>query len=414
MKRREILKLAGGAAALSPASHLLAAEAAASVSTGQFPDRDAFFFPADVCYLDSGTMHPISRGAKAALDQYVLNRTVQRGRPSSFGFDDDLVREKFARLINADASEVAYVQSTTAGETLILQALGLPLKGAHVVTDTLHFFGSMPNYGELARNGVEVTWLRAKEGRILIEDVERAVRKGTKLVAVSQVSTINGFEHDLKRVCEIAHARGALVYADIVHAAGCVPVDVKASGVDFAACASYKWLMGDFGLGFLYVRKDRQAELRPPHLGYYGLSAFTSHYLPLDPPGDQVVDYGRRQDAQGLFGIGTYSHTGLALLNHSLDYIQRLTVPAIQAHAQTLITHLKQELPKLGYELLTPLEAKTPMVACVMKDARKRLAAPLKEAGVRVTVGANRFRASVSVFNDMADVQRLLSALPRA
>lgn len=407
MNRRDVLRLAGAAASVTAAS-------SGGAASAPFPDRDAFFFPADLCYLDSGTMHPVSRGAKAALDRYISYRTVGRGRAPESGFDDDEVRAKFARLINADPTEIAFVQSTTAGENLILQALGLPARGAHVVTDTLHFFGSLPTYGELARNGVEVTWVKAtKDGRILIDDIEKAVRKGTRLVALSQVSTINGFEHDLKRVCEIAHANGALVYADIVHAAGCVPVDVRATGVDFAACSSYKWLQGDFGLGFLYVRRDRQAQLRPPQLGYYGLSAFTPHYLPYDPPGDQVVDYARRDDAQGLFGIGTYSHTGLALLNHSLDYIQRLTVPAIQAHAQALITRLKDELPRLGHELLTPQDARTPMVACTLKDARKRLAGPLKDAGVRITLSANRFRVSVSVFNGMDDVDRLLAALPR-
>ena len=59
--------------------------------------------------------------------------------------------------------------------------------------------------------------------------MRRAVRPGTKLVALSLVSTINGFEHDLKAVCDIAHAAGAYVFADIIHAAGCVPLDLHAA-----------------------------------------------------------------------------------------------------------------------------------------------------------------------------------------
>ncbi|SEK87541.1 Selenocysteine lyase/Cysteine desulfurase [Roseateles sp. YR242] len=441
MKRRDVLRwagsasVAGGAAAAAggafASSAASAAASAAAPAQGPMPappataavtlpDRASFHYPADVCYLDAGTMHPISRGAQAALDAYVSYRTVGQGRPPSMGFDDDEVRGKFARLINAQPSEIAYVQSTTAGENLILQALGLPERGAHVVVDTLHFFGSLPTYGELARQGVDVTWLRPRDGRIPIEDIERAVRKGTRLVALSQVSTINGFEHDLRRVCEIAHAKGALVYADIVHAAGCVPVDVRATGVDFASCASYKWLMGDFGLGFLYVRKDRQALLRPRQLGYYALSAFAMHSLPFDPPEPPArgkaappVDYARRDDAQGLFGIGTYAHTGLALLNHSLDYLHRVGVAAIQSHALTLTARLKEELPRRGYALFTPPESRSPLVTCVLQDARKKLSAPLNEARVRITLSANRFRVSVSVFNTLDDIDQLLAALPR-
>src|SRR5690606_6570299 len=168
----------------------------------------------------------------------------------------------FARLINADPDEVAFVKSTTTAEHLVLDGLGLFEGRPHIVTDTLHFFGSFPLYEGLAERGARVTWLRPRDNRIVLEDLARAITPETKLVALSLVSTFNGFHHDLARVCELAHARGALVYADIIHAAGCVPVDVKASGVDFAACASYKWLMGDFGLGFIYARREAWARLR--------------------------------------------------------------------------------------------------------------------------------------------------------
>jgi selenocysteine lyase/cysteine desulfurase len=258
-----------------------------------------------------------------------------------------------------------------------------------------------------------VTWVRDRDGRIRIEDMKKAIRKGTKLVALSLVSTINGFEHDLKSVCDIAHANGALVYADIIHAAGCVPVDLHASGVDFAACATYKWLMGDFGLGFLYVRKDIQPQMKRVNYGYYGMSKFQPHIYPLDPPGGAIADYGFQENATGLFALGTHSHTVVAILNRSLDYIHSLGVREIQKHAQSLTDRLKKELPKRGYALMTPNESKTPMVACVCADARKSLSAPLKEANVKITSSTNRFRVSVSVFNGMDDIDRLMAVLPK-
>ncbi len=402
LTRREIL---AASAALPLTARSVAGQPAI---TGSLPDK-ASFFPTDQIYLDSGTQHPIGRPVRAAVDSYLAKRALDP-MAASYHLDEDGVRAKFARLINADPDEIAYVQSTTAGEHLILRALGIPSKGAHIVSDTLHFFGSFPLYEELAKQGCEVTWLRPVDGRIQIDDIERAVRKGTKLVALSLVSTFNGFEHDLKRVCEIAHARGALVYADIVHAAGCVPVDVKASGVDFAACASYKWLMGDFGLGFVYARKDRFPLLRRTQAGYYGVSSFTPHVYPLDPPGEAVADYGFFDSAMGHFSFGTYSHMGVAALSASLDYILELGVERIQAHAQPLTVRLKQELPKLGYTLATPLETKTPMVTCVYEDAR-RLSAKLDPAKLRLALSRNRFRVSISVFNDMADIDRLLTAL---
>jgi selenocysteine lyase/cysteine desulfurase len=386
--------------------------ATAATAATALPAKSEFFV-GDGCYLDSGSIHPVSRGAREALERYLRFRTFAPDAPARKGFDEDEVRAKFAALIHAEPDEIALVQSTTAGENLVLQVLGLPAKGAHVVTDTLHFFGSLPIYAELEKAGVEVSWIAPREGRIDLDDIERAVRKGTKLVALSQVSTINGFEHDLKRVCEIAHAKGALVYADIVHAAGCVPVDVRATGVDFAACASYKWLMGDFGLGFLYVRKDLIPRLRPPYMGYHQIKSFTPHYLPGDPPGPGVASYSRFEGATGLFGQGTFSFGVAAMLNHSLDYLRALGVPAIQAHARTLTDRLKQELPRRGYPLYTPMESRTPLVACLLPNARQVLGQVLSDAKIRITLSGNRFRASVSVFNDMDDIERLLAALPK-
>jgi selenocysteine lyase/cysteine desulfurase len=377
-----------------------------------FPDKAAFF-PTDVTYFDSGSFHPISIGARAALDTYIARRSLDSSASNQQVEDTDVLA-KFARLVNADADEVAFVQSTTTGEQMVLRSLGIPQSGGHIVTDTLHFFGSLPLYEEMARQGMEVTWLKPRDGRISIEDMKRAVGKGTKLVALSAVSTFNGFQHDLRAVSDIAHANGALVYADIIHAAGCVPLDLHASGVDFAACASYKWLMGDFGLGFIYARKDVQPKLSRTNYGYYGIGKFEPHIYPLDPPGNDVADYAFDNNATGLFALGTHGEMVMSQLNYSLDYISRLGVSNIQAHAQTIVNRLKKELPQRGYPLLTPPEATTPLVTCLLPNARKILAPRLQAAKIRLTTGTNRFRVSVSVFNSMQDVDRLLSVLGKA
>ncbi|ASG24299.1 aminotransferase [Nitrospirillum viridazoti CBAmc] len=417
MTRRDVMLAAG---TLTMAEVVPAAVGAQTAPTGaskptlptRFPDK-ASFFPHDLVYLDSGSQHPVSTGAKAAVDTYLSKRMLD---PAAAHYDlpDDGVREKFARLVNADADDIAYVQSTTAGEQMVLRGLGLPKSGGHIVTDTLHFFGSLPLYEEMQRHGVEVTWVEPKDGRILLADLKQAIRKDTRLVALSLVSTINGFEHDLKAVCDLAHANGALVYADIIHAAGCVPVDLKGSGVDFAACASYKWLMGDFGLGFIYGTKAARAQLARTEYGYYGMSAFKPHIYPFDPPGEMIADYAYADTAEGTFAHGTHAHMVIAQLDHSLDYILGVGVAGIQAHAQDLIRRLKQELPKLGYSLMTPPEATTPLVTCAYENAREKLGAKLAAAKIKMTVSANRFRVTPSVFNDHTDIDRLLAALGHA
>ena len=395
-------------AAAAVAFHQAAARAATVTA---LPARAAFA-ATDIAYLDNGSQHPICLGAKAAVDAYFAKRMLDP-TAQSYKLDEDGLRAKFARLINAEPDEISFVQSTTAGEQAVIRALDLPDTGGHVVSETLHFFGSIPLYEDLAKRGVEVTWVRAVNGRIPLENIKAAIRKGTKLVALSQVSTVNGFEHDLKAVCDHAHTHGALVYADIIHAAGCVPFDVKASGVDFAACASYKWLMGDFGLGFLYVRKEVLPRLTRHNWGYYGISRLATHVYPLDAPGDAIADYDFSPDAGGAFAIGTHAHAVIAQLHHSLDWIAAIGIDAIQRHAQTLIAQLRAELPRRGYSVYTPAETRTPLLTVVLPDARRVLAAPMAQAKVSLTLSANRFRLTPSVQNDHDDIERFLAALPR-
>ena len=411
VSRRTFLTSAAAAPLVSLAARAgepTAAAAAPGVAIA-LPDRDQFPF-GGVTYLDSGSQHPASRGARAAIERYLEKRSLDP-TASSYELPEDAVREKFARLVGADADEVVYVPSTTAAEQMFVRGLGLPAAGEHIVTDTLHFFGSLPMYAELERRGCKVTWLRAKAGRIPLEDVRQALQKKTRLVALSLVSTFNGFEHDLKSVCEAAHAQGALVYADIIHAAGCVPLNLHDTGVDFAACATYKWLMGEFGLGFGYVAKHARDRLTRTEFGYYGLTDFTTHVYPFDTPSEHVVDYAYAPTAEGILAHGTHAHTVIAQLDHSLDYISTLGVERIQSHAHALTEHLKQELPKRGYSVITPAESRAPLVTCAYENARDRLAPRLKEANVKITVGQHRFRATPSVFNSHADIERLLDVL---
>lgn len=405
ISRRTLIK---AAAAVPTAA---AATAIAVPFDTALPARSAFI-SSGLAYLDNGSQHPIGIGARAAVDAWYAQRMADPGG-AGYTLPRDGVLAAFARLINADPAEISFIQSTTAGEQAVIRALGLPDAGGHVVTDRLHFFGSIPLYRDLARRGVDVTWIDPVAGRIPLASIRAAVRKGTRLVAVSQVSTINGFEHDLKAVCDIAHAAGALVYADIVHAAGCVPVDVKASGVDFAASASYKWLMGDFGLGFLYVRKDVLPHLRRESWGYYATSAFQHHTFPQDLPPAPDAAYAFSADTRGAFMGGTHANAVIAQLGYSLGWIDALGVSAIQGHAQRLIAHLREELPKRGYPLLTPPESRAPVLAAYADGASTTLSAPMNAAGVRLTLTGNRLRLTPSVQNDHADIDRFLAALPR-
>ena len=417
LNRRKLL-LGGAAAATALPFALRSAPAAAegAVDPGSFdpesplPHKDAFFsFTGS--YLDSGSQHPLSRGARASIERYLDYKTMA----GDSGFQPYATRQRvldsYARLINASPEEISFVPSTTAGENLVVQALGLPDSGGRIVTDALHFFGSFPMYAELGKRGMDVVTLRPRAGRIDLEELEQAVTPGTRLVSISSVSTFNGFEHDLAAVCEIAHRQGALVYADAIHSVGAVPFDVRATGVDFCSASAYKWLMADMGLGFLYVRADRLGDLARPWYGYHQIASFQSHVYPGDPEGEAVADYTYAESASGYFAMGTLANAVAAELDYSLGYLLEVGVERIQRHRQPLLDRLQEALPALGYPSLTPPGSRSALASFQCSDARQVLPPRFEAAGVTVTTGRNHFRVSPSVFNDMDDIERLLEAL---
>ena len=406
------------AAAIAPATSGEAVKAGltdALQSAPLLPARSAFA-AMPTTYLDSGSTHPMPLGARRALEEYLRFKTKDGSTPNySMRQKQADVVAGLARLIGASPDELCITQSTTMGENLVLKAMGFPQAGGRIVTDALHFFGSFYTYGELKKAGMDVVTLgMTADGRIDMDEMEAAITGQTKLVSISLVSTVNGFEHDLKKICDIAHARGAYVYADIVHAAGAIPVDLRSSGVDFASTSSYKWLMGDFGLGFLYVRKEIQDRLPRPWWGYEQVSVFQSHVFPYDERGGEPATYRTFDSATGHFGMGTTSWTGIVNLSYSIPWILEVGVEQLQAHRQPLVDTVQSELRRRGYQPLTPLDSRTQLVAFALKDARAKLADPLARASVAISVSANRFRISVAAFNDENDIDRLLSALPAA
>jgi len=365
---------------------------------------------AETC-LNNARWHPLSLGAKKAIVDYLDYKASGGGSvPQYSAQQQEKVKQLYAKLIGAHSSEISFVPSTLAGENLIVSALGLPAIGGNVVTDALHFEGSLYLYGELERQGLDVRMVKQRDGRIPVGDLEKKIDSNTKLVAVSLVSMVNGFEHDLQAVCERAHAHGAYVFADIVQAAGAVPLDVHACGVDFCAGASYKWLMGDMGLGFLYVKEELIERLRRPQYGYRQLSEMTYHVFPYDPEGARLFDWKQKSDAAGHFEVGTVSNTTVAALSYSLEWLQQIGVDVIQAQRQPLLQRLQKEMPRLGFEAMTPGESTSPIVAFAIKDT-ERIARKLTDAKIDIAVYPHRVRISPSVYNNLADVDALLNCL---
>ena len=418
LPRRELLKELSGMAASVALARFGSPIGQTRMTSATLPRKQDFDLTDGFTFLNAAYTHPIPRPAADAARTYLAQRNkLAMPRPGAGGGSGAGFNAKalFAELINAKASEIAYVPSTSAGENLVVGALGLDRPtDANVVTDWLHYDGALVHLLELARHGLDVRIVKpTADFRIDINDLARVIDRKTKLVQLSSTAMYNGFQHDLKAVCDLAHSRGAYVYADIIHTAGAEPFDVKANGVDFAACSSFKWLMADYGLGFLYARDDLLDRIQRPQIGYYQAASMDGHEPPFDNVGAaEPVSWTFKHDATGYFETGSIGGALGAGLAASLAYVKEIGVSNIQAYRAPMIARLREEVPRRGFVCVTPRDS----TAGIITFARKGLGASdvpakLAKARVSVRVADNWLRVSPSIYNDMDDVERLLEAL---
>jgi selenocysteine lyase/cysteine desulfurase len=401
--RRDFLASAG-ALALAPRATFGAQAAAAR--QGVFPASVRADFPiASVeTYMNSAALHPIGTFAANAIERTLAYRMHGPGpRRADFGGDRQAdLKVRFGKMIGARANEIAFTSSTSDGENIVVMGLDLPTKKGNVVIDELHFTSSLYMFRELEKQGVELRIVKHRNWKIDPADMDKAIDRNTRLVSMALVSNVNGFMHDCKAVSDLAHSRGALVFADIIQAVGAVPVNVKTLGIDFASTGTYKWIMGERGFGFLYVREDLQGTALPTvRYGHRQVTNFNRAELTYEP----------------LPGAARYESGGIAVLlaaavSEGIDYVNTLGLDAIRRHATELTTRLQTELPRLGYPALTPAGNPTPIVAFALKDTAATSKA-LQAAKIAATTIANenRLRLSVSVFNTHDDIDRVIDAL---
>ena len=254
--------------------------------------------------------------------------------------------------------------------------------------------------------------VRQRDWDVSLEAMADAIDDDTALVAVSLVSNVNGRVEPLRALADRAHDKGALVYADIIQAAGIVPLDVRDLGIDLAAANGYKWLYGVHGAGFLYVRRALQGGAVPDRL-FPGSLRF--NYPPwVDPPtaSQPEVRYRAPQDAR-RYQPGHVAYLAYAAVHEGLRFLHHVGVERALAHATRLLQRLVSQLDADRFACLTPTGHRTPMLSFRVADhdaVRQRL----RERRITVGHGPGYVRVSPALYNDADDIDALVAALHAA
>ena len=431
MNRRDFLAVGAGGAlgsafnrpggdAVEPEPSRVAGEAAGSRSTQpseQIASSARRLFPRleNEIFLNAAGGTPLGAFAEAGLRGFedFWRLGPDEGRGESFAAMLSETRAGIAEILGARSEEIAFVQCTKQGEQIVLDGLPALREGGNVVTNDLHFAGSLHNLIGLRRAGLDVRIVASRDWRTDVDAMRAAIDDETALVSVTLVSNVNGHVEPIRELADIAHAHGAHVYADVIQAAGIVPVDVREMGIDFAAGNGYKWLFGPHGTGYLYVREELQGEvledrLFPGHVGY--------NYEPwVEAPDPDESDFLFEvpTDAQ-RYQPGHLPYLCYAAVREGMGFIDDLGVENVRSHSVNLNSRLLDALDPDRYACISPHVDRSPIITFRFNDpgAVVDLADRLSAANLVVSLsGSGRIRVSPAIFNNEDDVDALIEVL---
>ena len=367
-------------------------------------------------YLDSAATSQKPRAVLSAMQRYYENtnanvhRSVYRLAEEA-GLALDAAREAVRRFIGArSADEIVFTRGTTESINLVAHGFALRPGDEIVVTQLEHHANLLPWQRAARRSGARLRILPV-DARGRLQEISL---RSARLLAFSLVSNVLGSELPARELIAQARKAGAAVLIDAAQAAPHLPLSVADLDCDFLAFSGHK-MLGPTGIGVLWAKSERLAELEPLLLGggmVREVFADRAEWLP----------------APAKFEAGTPPVAEAVGLHAAIDYLQALGMKAVEAHARELAGYAVERLR--GVEGITVYAAGQDHVGPVSFNVRAvhphDLAAFLDERGICVRAGhhcaqplmkalgvAGTVRASVQVYTTRADIDALISALRR-
>ncbi len=395
LNRRQFL----GAAAAGAASRWTPAQVPAMDADDPLGVRRDFDVVRHGLYLNSAYITPSPRPVADAARAFAERKAAKPIPLDEMLKKTDEVRAQFARLVGAGPEEIGFLFATSEGENIVASALDLK-PGDNVVIDELHYNTTFVLYRHLeTTRGIALRVVKHREGRVAVDDFARAVDDRTRLVSVAWVSHQNGFRHEMRPIADLAHAHGALFYADAVQALGMFPADVRAAGVDCLTSGTYKWLLGGFGGAPFFVRRELLDRIRVDRLG----ALHVEREL-----GDHRYEIYR---SAKKFEYATLPFAEMYQLGAALAYLERVGVDRIERHTVALAQELREGLAALGFRPFTPAGNRSSIVSVHLHGNQLRARELLERDGVQVSFRekGTQVRVSPALFNTRGEIRQFLA-----
>jgi selenocysteine lyase/cysteine desulfurase len=368
--------------------------------------RHLFDLPEEVAYLNCAYMSPLLRSAVAAGAAAL----ARKGRPwtispDDFFADSERARGLFARLLGATADDVAIVPAASYGLAVAAANLAVP-PGARILLLAEQFPSNVYVWRELAeQHGAEVLTIARPADDDWTAAVLARLDERVAIAALPHCHWTDGGLLDLAAIGRRCREAGTALVLDVTQSLGALPLDLAAVAPDFLVCPGYKWLLGPYSLGYLYVAPQHR-DGRPLEHNWIAREASEDFA--------RLVDYRERyQPGARRFDVGERSN--FALLPASIVALEQLLAWGVEAIAATLAARtraLADRATSLGLRALAAERRAGHFLGLRFpRGVPPGLAQRLAAQQVHVSLRGDSLRVTPHLYNHDRDADRLLAVL---
>jgi len=372
--------------------------------------RGLFEIPRDICYLNSASYSPLPlrtlEAARAAVGRKGAPWTLE----ASFADrQHERARQAAARLIHADASDVALISSISYGVASAAKLLSIPRGARVLVLENDHSSPVLEWHTRADAQGFVVETVRRPDDgdwtSALLEVIERKGAPPVALASISSVHWSDGGLIDVERVAATLRGQGAVFLIDATHGTGVLAMDVKSLDPDFVLFPTYKWLLGPYGRAFIYIARRHQdgIPLEQTAFGRRGVRAENAVYL---------ADLSYVADAR-RFDMGERDHfISLEMAAIGMEMMVAWGPAAVTERLAMLTERIAEGLRGTGVRV-PERRLRAPHILSLGFDGGMPagLVEGLAAEGIHVAARLGRMRISPHVFNDEEDADRVAAAL---
>ncbi len=365
-------------------------------------------------YMDVAARGVLSRETRAALDAHLDDRMMNGGNKERFFELIERARGRFAQLVNADPSEITYTKNISEGLNMV--ATGIQWKAGDnvVLCPELEHPNNVYVWLNLQRFGVEVRMVKPRDNHIPVDEMIANMDARTRCATASTVTFAPGFRTDIDMLGKACRERGVLFLVDAAQSAGKLHTDVKHSNIDALIVSTQKGLLGLYGMGFLYVRREWADQMQPAYLARFGVDLGDAHEAALGDLNYKLAEGARR------FDLGNYNFAATAAVDASMKQLLDIGTQRIERHV-TGLSHalvqgfLDRDVPVVGGR-------PGPHLAGIVTignmsanhygsdDARfNGLYKYLSDHQVKLSIRRGLLRFSLHAYNNLDDVNRVLA-----